>query len=204
LKHSVKVAYWDTEAHGQTPPLLGQVKGTPTLKAFVPDRKSAKNQKRAVDYEQAREVRDMGRFALSLLPNYVEAVGGDAALGALLAKGREWGLPVVLLFSETSSTSSLLKALSAEYRRRLLLGELKAVATGGVVANAAAIERYGVTSYPTLIALKDGEEVARFHKRKVSHFALDLFFGKIALRKPVTQKPMAAAKEENARGKEEL
>ena len=52
LKHTVKVAYWDTETNGATPPLLGQIKGTPTIKAFVPSRKSARNEKVAVDYEQ--------------------------------------------------------------------------------------------------------------------------------------------------------
>ena len=43
LKNTVKVAYWDTETNGPAPPLLGQIKGTPTIKAFVPSRKSARN-----------------------------------------------------------------------------------------------------------------------------------------------------------------
>ena len=75
LKNTVKVAYWDTEANGPTPPLLGQIKGTPTIKAFVPSRKSARNEKTAVDYEQAREVKDLVRFATSRMPNFVERVG---------------------------------------------------------------------------------------------------------------------------------
>ena len=44
LKNTVKVAYWDTETNGPAPPLLGQIKGTPTIKAFVPSRKSARNE----------------------------------------------------------------------------------------------------------------------------------------------------------------
>ena len=74
LKNTVKVAYWDTETNGPAPPLLGQIKGTPTIKAFVPSRKSARNEKAAVDYEQAREVKDLVRFATSRMPNFVERV----------------------------------------------------------------------------------------------------------------------------------
>ena len=57
------MAYVDTEA-GPTPPELGQIRGTPTIKAFVPQRSSAKNAKKMLDYEQAREVKDMMRWFL--------------------------------------------------------------------------------------------------------------------------------------------
>ena len=44
------------------PPLLGQIKGTPTIRAFVPRRGSSRNAKQALDYEQAREVKDLMRL----------------------------------------------------------------------------------------------------------------------------------------------
>ena len=69
------MAYVDTEA-GPTPPQIGQIQGTPTIKAFVPKRASAKNEKSVVDYDQAREVTDLVRFATGRMPNYVEAING--------------------------------------------------------------------------------------------------------------------------------
>ena len=131
LKNTVKVAYWDTEANGPTPPLLGQIKGTPTIKAFVPSRKSARNEKTAVDYEQAREVKDLVRFATSRMPNFVERVGTLKELEAVQAKAAEWGLPIALALSSSGGTASTLKALSTEYRRRLIVAEHKAKQGGG-------------------------------------------------------------------------
>lgn len=91
---------------------------------------------------------------------------------------------MVLLFSNTAGTSSLLKALSAEYRRRLLIGELKK----GKVATAEAT--YAIGSFPTLVGIRQGKEPLRFEK-KVSHFALDLYLGKLTLKQPVLKKPAA-------------
>ena len=196
------MAYWDTEQGGGAPPLLGQIQGTPTLKAFVPERRSARNEKRAVPYEQAREVRELQRFALGLMPDYVEPASDAASLTALLAKAKEWALPVVLVFSDTAGTSSTLKALSAEYRRRLLIGEVKAS------RHPDAVREYGVASFPTLVGLRDGagtKEPLRFEGKRPSHFKLDLFLAKLALRSPRTKKPAAAEADAPAgKEKEEL
>ena len=113
LKNTVKVAYWDTETNGPAPPLLGQIKGTPTIKAFVPSRKSARNEKAAVDYEQAREVKDLVRFATSRMPNFVERVGTLKELEAVQAKAAEWGLPIALVLSSSGGTSSTLNPFTS-------------------------------------------------------------------------------------------
>jgi len=192
MKHVVKVAYWDTEQRAQTPSLLGEIRGTPTIKAFVPDRKSARNAKRTLDYNQERKTKDLMRFAVSHMPNYVERLDGDDALAAFEAKAAEWGLPRVLVFSKASSTSSTLKALSVEYRRRVLIGEVKA----GGKAGGKAAARYGVKSFPSVLALpKDGGEPLRFQK-EATYNRLDAFIGKVALRKAVLKKPAEQQKEE--------
>ena len=85
----MKVAYWDTELGQQPPALLGAIKGTPTIKAFVPSRKSARNEKQAIDYDQAREVKDLVRFATSRMPNFVEKVASTKELAAVQAKAAE-------------------------------------------------------------------------------------------------------------------
>ena len=190
------MAYVDTEA-GPTPPQIGQIQGTPTIKAFVPKRASAKNEKSVVDYDQAREVTDLVRFATGRMPNYVEAINGAAALSAFAAKAREWGLPRVIVFSnKVGQTSSTLKALSAEYRRRVLIGELRSQKLPDAVST------FGVTTFPTLLCFGPGgpdggssdEELHRFENKEATHRRLDTFVGKCALRKPVLKKP--SAKEE--------
>ena len=225
LKHTVKVAYWDTETNGQTPPLLGQIKGTPTIKAFVPSRKSARNDKSVIDYEQAREVKDLVRFATSRMPNYVERVKSADDLAAVQAKREEWGLPMVLVLSTSGSTSSTLKALSTEYRRRLLVVEHKADKGSAVAA------RFGVTKFSAVLGFRvpgsgDDEAPVRFEKEptfnrlcapartispppdarfprplhavaRVRFAHRDTFFGKMALKKAVLKKPAKdGAKEE--------
>ena len=185
MKNVVKVAYVDTEA-GPTPPRVGQIKGTPTIKAFVPKRASAKNEKEVLEYEQAREVKDLVRFAVGRMPNYVEAIGGEAELEAMARKARDWGLPRVLVFTDkTGETSSTLKALSAEYRRRVLLGELRAR------KHASAVQAYGIASFPTLLCVPadGGAATHRFENKEPTYRRLDTFVGKCALKQPVLKKP---------------
>mmetsp|Transcript_3049 Transcript_3049/g.5968 ORF Transcript_3049/g.5968 Transcript_3049/m.5968 type:complete len:195 (+) Transcript_3049:231-815(+) len=192
----VKVAYWDTEANRQTPPLLGQIKGTPTIKAFVPSRKSARNEKAAVDYDQAREVKDLVRFATSRMPNFVERVKTPSELEAVHAKAAEWGLPTVLILSSSGSTASSLKALSTTYRRRLIVAEHKA-GKGSELASL-----LGVDSFPAVLGFKvgfqmgSGDAPLRLEKEP-TYNRLDTFFRKLALGKPVLKKPdKAPSKEE--------
>ena len=154
-------------------------------------RASARNEKTAVDYDQAREVNDLVRFATGRMPNFVESLGDAAALAKLHAKAREWALPRVLVFSDKSGqTSSTLKALSAEYRRRVLIGELRSQ------KHADAVKRYGVTSFPTLLCLataSDDQPTHRFENREASYHRLNTFVSKCALKKPVLKKPAGAA-----------
>jgi hypothetical protein len=160
------------------------VQGTPTLRAFVPSRKPERKSKRAVEYSQAREVDDMARFALGQIPSYIRPVRDTAALDALLDEGFREKLPVVLVFSDSKGTSSVLKALSAEFvgpsaaGRRLLIGELKKSDEIAI-----AVDAYKVTKYPTLIGVKSGEEPLRLEKKKPSHFALDYFLTKVATKR---------------------
>ena len=189
LKHVVKVAYVDTEG-GPTPQAVGQIQGTPTIKAFIPRRTSASNAKEVVDYQQGREVADLLRFATGRMPNYVEPVASADELRAFEAKAAEWGLPRIFIFgAKAGQTSSTAKALSAEYRRRALVGDR-------AQRNDALVKRYGVNAFPTLICAKpDGTEL-RFEKKEPTYHRLETFFGKCALRKAVTKKPSATESKE--------
>ena len=180
---------------GPTPSAVGQIQGTPTIKAFVPKRASARNAKDVVDYDQAREVSDLMRFATGRMPNYVESLSTAAALSAFAAKAKEWGLPRVLVFSnKAGQTSSTLKSLSAEYRRRVLIGEVRAQHLPE------AAKAHGVSSFPTLLCFSAEAAASsaapatapshRFEGKEPTFRRLDTFVGsKCALRKPVLRKP---------------
>ena len=40
MKGAVKVAYWDTETGMRPPSMFGDIRGTPTIRVFVPRKKS--------------------------------------------------------------------------------------------------------------------------------------------------------------------
>lgn len=178
---------------------MGQIKGTPTIKAFVPSRKSARNQKQVVEYDQAREVKELVRFATSRMPNFVERVANAKELAAVQAKREEWGLPMVIIFSKSSGTSSTLKALSTEFRRRLLIVEHKAGKGNSAVATT-----FGVTAFPTVLGVgpPGQDDTPTRLEKDPTYNRLDSFCRKFALKKPVTKRPQRQAAADDQ--KEEL
>jgi hypothetical protein len=59
VKGLVKIAYWDTEKSGSAPGILGEIRGTPTIKLLRPKRKAKTNkQKDVVDYNMERKADD--------------------------------------------------------------------------------------------------------------------------------------------------
>ena len=66
----------------------------------------------------------------------------------------------VLLFSKASSTKPLIKALSTEYRRRLLIGEIRNSAN-----NKDVISKYNVVAFPTLLVVKEDSSEVKFEKQ---------------------------------------
>ena len=80
MKGTVKVAYWDTQQGGRPPRLLGEIKGTPTIKLFKPRPKKNPTNKRKIvlDYNYERKAKALKQFALGHIPSFVEAVASDA------------------------------------------------------------------------------------------------------------------------------
>ena len=164
----------------------------------MPKRSSARNEKEVLSYDQAREVGDLLRFATARMPSYVEVPADAAALKAFDQKAADWGLPRIYVLSNKAAgqTSSALKALSAEFRRRALVAEIRVTAK----RHADVAARWDVTTFPTLLCLADGDSNSvrhrvRFDDPKQATFRrLENFVSKCALRKPVLKKP--AAKEE--------
>lgn len=193
MKGPVNVGYWDTEQGANPPAIVGQIKGTPTIKFITPSKKNKKNQnnkKIVLDYNGARETKPMMNFAIAKMPNFVEKVNAVGGLEKFLKKADDYGLPKVLVFSKSSTTSSMIKAVSTEYRRRALVGEVKATKT-----NQAIIKQYSIKDFPKVIVIKVDGSVVQFDK-KPSFNSLNFFVGKHVLKKPVSGKKVEEKKEE--------
>jgi hypothetical protein len=82
------------------------------------------------------------------------------------------------VFSKKPSSGTL-KALSTEFRRKLLIGEIK-----GTANNKALIKAYGVKDFPTVLVLTEDGNHVKFDK-KPSYNALSFFLATHALAEPV-------------------
>lgn len=189
VKGNVKIAYWDTEQQGATPPLLGQIKGTPTIRLYKPKKKQGPSNKRkdVVDYNYERNAKDMKRFVDEQMPNFIERVNGSKGLQTFEEKAERNGLPRVLIFTSKASTVPLTKYLSTEFRRRLLMGEVYPSKP-----NKEIMDKYGVTDLPALIVFpteaEEGAEPVVYDGDGFTKNKLQSFLSKYALKDPVFPK----------------
>lgn len=180
----VKAAFWDTEQGAQVPSFLGAVQGTPTIRFFKPDSKSKSNKKVPIDYNGERKAKALISFAKQHEPNHIVSVKSLAAFDDFVQKADRNGLPKAVVFSKSASTSSMLKAMTVEYRRRLLIAEVKVSGATKVLE-----QRFGVSTVPALLVLggADGTSVvATFEQgKKITLNRLMFFFDKHALKRPI-------------------
>jgi len=133
-KGIVTVAYWDTEGGSRPPRLLGEYKGTPTIRLFTPKKKQKKkgsnSEKIVLDYNHGeRNLKDLKKFLEYQIPNFVDRIKfGVDEYYKIKQKADKYGLPIALLFtSKPKPTSTSIKWLSTEYRRRMLVVEIPPV-----------------------------------------------------------------------------
>merc|ERR1711862_736473 len=107
-------------------------------------------QKVVTDYNGERKGVDMKRWIDYMMPNYVEVIsnGIEDYETNFLNKARRNGLPQALLFSSKDKTMPLAKFLSIEFRRKLLLGEVKPSKL-----NKDVMDKFNVTDLPALIVI---------------------------------------------------
>ena len=186
LKGIVKVAYWDTEQGARPPRLIGQVRGTPTIKLFKPRGRGKPTKKTTVDYQYERKEPDMRKFALGHMPSFVEPLRDGKGIAAFEQKARDYGLPRVMVFSKGSKEkfTALVKYASSEYRARLLIGEVRATKKMKDV-----IKEHGITDFPSAVVLPaDGGAAVAYDKGKFSFHKFNSWLSKHALDKPVKGK----------------
>ena len=106
-------------------------------------------------------------------------------------KAKRNGLPQVLVFSKASSTSALLKFVSAEYRRRLLIGEIKQTKK-----NLDLFKKYNIKTAPAIIVIKENGDVVNYDKGKMTMNRVVNFLGDHALKTAVVPKKKVFTEEE--------
>jgi hypothetical protein len=189
MKNSVKIAYWDTTA-GNPPRIIGQIRGTPTIKFLYPSGKNKRtsNKKKIIsDYQGAREWKPMMEFADMKMPNFIQKISGEKSVEEFKAKADKYALPKVLIFSKQTTTSHIVKALSTVFRRRAFIGEVR-----GSKNNKAVIEKFGITEFPKVVYLNDdGDNIVM--EKKPSWNRLNTFMREHALRKPYYEDAKALA-----------
>lgn len=198
----VTIAYWDTQGGSRPPRLLGDFQGTPTIRLFTPKRKPRKpgtvSEKNILDYQHGeRTAADMRKFLEYQLPNYSERVKfGKEDYDRLSNKAKRFGLPMAVVFTTKAKTSSTIKWLSAEYRRKLFFVEvppsdknegLEAEIFGATGGNDAASATLYVVSPDGGVVQYEGDSFAR---RKLQDFLKPH-----ALTKPALE-PLASTEDE--------
>lgn len=194
------MAYWDTEASGRPPRLLGEIKGTPTIRLFKPKRKSPDGtHKEVVDYQYERKAKDMKRFLDEQMPNFIEKVNGKGDMKAFSEKAARNGLPKAILFASKANTSPLTKYLSVEFRRRMLLAQVNPT-----TANKELMEKFGVKDLPALIVIPSATESGvepdpiKYDGEGFTRNKLKSFLSKYALKDKVFVKKKQQSKQEEA------
>jgi len=152
VKGTVKVAYWDTEQRDRPPALLGEIKGTPTIRFYKPKKKQqpgSHKKKTVLDYNLERKAKDMKSFADREMPDYIEhIVMGPRDLEKFEEKATTNGLPMAILFSSKPNTSPISKFLSTEFRRRMLIAEVKPNKK-----NKGIIDQFQIENFPVLLVI---------------------------------------------------
>ncbi|DBA98372.1 TPA: hypothetical protein ACH3X3_012387 [Trebouxia sp. C0006] len=129
------------------------VKGYPTIKSVVNGKLH--------DYQGDRSASALKNWGLSLIPNKVVTVNKPAQLSDFLQRcsssssksskdSASWSLCVLLLTAK-SDTAALYKSLSGQYAGKIAFGEARG-------SNKELSDRLKVDSYPSLLAICNGDE----------------------------------------------
>lgn len=205
MKGAVKIAYWDTAA-GNPPRLVGQIRGTPTIKFLYPSKKNKRqtNKKKIIsDYNGERKADAMYQYAASRMPNGVQRINSAKDLDKFAAKADKYALPKLVLITRESRTTVEAKSLSTDLRRRALVAEIRASKP-----NKSLIAKFGLDDWlkdksgpkTVVVALKgegtDGGLIPMKKRGKYPKFKLSValkFAARIALKKPYYEDEAAQA-----------
>ncbi|PHZ07997.1 thioredoxin-domain-containing protein [Rhizopus microsporus ATCC 52813] len=162
------------------------IKGFPTIKIFPPElrkhKKTGKLSKVPTDYQGPRDAKSIVDYLLSNQPSNVLFVKWNEkdvkskksiTLDNFLSTQNET-LPKALLFTDKPTTTPLYKALSVEFKDRLLMGEVKQ-------SEKNIVNEFNIQSFPTLAVISPEHGTVQF-EGKLKRDALKSFLEKYALK----------------------
>ncbi|RAK71618.1 putative disulfide isomerase [Aspergillus fijiensis CBS 313.89] len=155
-------------------PICGQmgVRGFPTLKIVTPGKKPGKP--RVEDYQGARTAKAIVEAVVDRIPNHVRRLT-DKDLDSWLASTSGAATPKAILFTEKGTTSALIRALAIDFLGAIQVAQVRSKET-------AAVERFGVTAFPTLVLVPAGgsEQDAMVYDGELKKAPLVEFLSQVA------------------------
>ncbi|KAL8835954.1 MAG: hypothetical protein Q9170_003111 [Blastenia crenularia] len=122
------------------------VQGFPTLKIVKPSKKPGKPT--VEDYQGGRTTKDIVDAVKQAIPNNVKRIS-DKGLNPWLNSDNDTAKAI--LFSDKGTTSALIKVVATDYLGRINFAQIRNKET-------AALEMFGITTYPSLVVLPGGAE----------------------------------------------
>ncbi|KKY21736.1 putative pdi related protein a [Phaeomoniella chlamydospora] len=144
------------------------VQGFPTLKIVRPTSKSGKPV--VEDYQGARTAKAIVDTIVDKIPNHVKRVK-DSDLDEWLAQGSDTAKAI--LFTEKGTTSALLRALAVDFLSSISFAQIRNKET-------AAVEKFSITSFPTLLLLPGGDKEALVYQGEMKKDELVAFLKQVA------------------------
>lgn len=162
-------------------PFCGQmgVQGFPTLKIVRPGKKPGKPT--VEDYQGPRAAKAIVDAVKDKVPNTVKRLT-DKNLDEWLQENSE--APKAILFSDKGAISATLRALSIDFAGLVSVGQIRNRET-------AAVEKYGVEEYPTLILLPGGSQNPIKFEGEMKKEAMVDFLSQVATPNPDCPPPKA-------------
>ena len=135
-----------------------------------------------MDYNQERKAKDMRTFIEYNMPNYAERVSFQSDYTKAVDKAKKYGLSQAIFFPSKPKTSSVVKFLSTEFRRRLLMIEV--VPT---TKNEPIMKDFGLTTddLPALIIVDESGEKTKYEGGDFTRRKLERFLSDHAKNEPV-------------------
>ncbi|KAL1604107.1 hypothetical protein SLS60_005699 [Paraconiothyrium brasiliense] len=166
-------------------PLCGKmgVQGFPTLKIVRPGKKAGKPT--VEDYNGPREAKGIVEIVKDKVPNNVKRVT-DAKLDEWLEENKDSAKAI--LFSEKGAISATLRTLAIDFAGLVPIAQIRKTESG-------AVEKYGVSKFPTLVLLKAGSDEPLKYDGAMEKAGMVEFFSQIA--PPNPDCPPAKAKKDD-------
>jgi protein disulfide-isomerase A6 len=144
------------------------VQGFPTLKIVRPGKKPGKPT--VEDYQGERSAKGIVNAVKDKVPNSVKRIN-DKSLDEWLQENKDSAKAI--LFSDKGVVSATLKALAIDFAGLVSVAQIKK-------SEKAAVEKYGITEYPSLILLQPGTEEPIKFDGKVEKDAMVKFLSQVA------------------------